>query len=173
MKRYLNRRVKKLNQPSTKLIVSNTLEKILSEKNRHKTSSHPSWVKKLNEPTINFNLETSSYAQITKIVMKMKSSASPCLNDAISIIAFKKCAILRSHLVKIILTAWKEETFPKIWCSGVTVLAHRKDEPGKPENFRPIIFQPVLPKVFTSLICSRLYTFEADNGYIETNTFIV
>ena len=148
MKKYLNCRVKKLNQPSTKLIVSNTLEKILSEKNRHKTSSPPSWVKKLNEPTINVNLETPSYAQITKIIIKMKSSASPCLNDAVSIIAFKKCAILRCHLVKIIQTAWKEETFPKIWRSGVTVLAHKKDEPGKPENFRPIIFRSVLSGIY-------------------------
>ena len=100
--------------------------KILSEKNRHKTFSPASWMKKLNEPTTNFNLETLSYAEITKIIMKMKSSPSPCPNDAICIIAFKKCLILRSHLVKIIQTAWREKTFPKIWRSGVTVLAHKK-----------------------------------------------
>ena len=81
---------------------------------------------KLNEPTINFNLETLSYTEITKIIMKMKPSASPCPNDAICIIAFKRCLILRSHLVKIIQTAWKGKTFPKIWRSGVTVLEHKK-----------------------------------------------
>ena len=35
-------------------------------------------MKKLNEPTINFNLEALSFAEITKIMMKTKSSASPC-----------------------------------------------------------------------------------------------
>ena len=34
--------------------------KILSEKNRHKSFNPPSWMNKLNEPTINFNLETPS-----------------------------------------------------------------------------------------------------------------
>ena len=116
-------------------------------------------MKKLNEPTINFNLETPSYVEITKIIMKMKSSASPCPNDVTSITAFKKCPILRSHLVKIIQTAWKDKTFLKIWRSGVTVLAHKKGDPGKPENFRPITLQPVLSKIFTSLIGNRLYTF--------------
>ena len=143
--------------------------KILFEKNRHKSFNPPSWMKKLNEPTIKFNLETPSYVQITKILMKIKSSASPCPDDVISIITFKKCPVLRSHLVKIIQTAWKEKNFPKIWRSGETVLAHKKDDPGKPENFRPITLQPLLSKIFTSLIRNRLYTFAADNGYIETN----
>ena len=66
-------------------------------------------MKKLNEPTINFNLETPSYVEITKIIMEIKSSASPCPNDTISMIAFKKWPILRSHMVKTIQTAWKEK----------------------------------------------------------------
>ena len=76
-------------------------------------------MKKLNEPVINFNLDMSSYTEITKMIMKMKSPVSPCLNDSISIIAFKECLILRSHLVRIIQTAWKEKTFPEIWHSSV------------------------------------------------------
>ena len=78
---------------------------ILSEKNYHKTFDPPSWVKKLNEPTIKFNIDTPSYAEITKIIMKMKSPALACLNDAMSIIEFKKCPTLRSHLVKITVLA--------------------------------------------------------------------
>ena len=70
--------------------------KILSEKNRHKTFKPLLWMKKLDEPTINFHLETPLYAEITKIIVRMKSSASPCPCDAISIIAIKKCPILRS-----------------------------------------------------------------------------
>ena len=72
--------------------------KILSEKNRHKTFKPLSWMKKLDEPTINFHLETPSYAEITKIIVRMKSSAPPYPYDAISIIAIKKCPILRSDV---------------------------------------------------------------------------
>ena len=53
-------------------------KKLLSEKKRYKTFNPLSWMKKLNEPTINFNLEALSFAEITKIIMKTKSSASPC-----------------------------------------------------------------------------------------------
>ena len=73
------------------------------------------------DPAINFNLEPPTYAEITKIISKMKSSASPCPLDQVGVIAFKKCPILRSHLTKIIQLAWKAKTFPKPWKSGVTV----------------------------------------------------
>ena len=53
--------------------------------------------------------------------MPMKSSASLCLSDAVSIIAFKKCPISRLCLVTIIETAWMGKTFLKIWHSSVTV----------------------------------------------------
>ena len=67
---------------------------ILFEENRHKTFNPPSWTKKLNESTIKFNLETPPYVEVATILMKMKSSVSPCPNDTISIIAFKKYSIL-------------------------------------------------------------------------------
>ena len=63
----------------------------------------------------------------------------------------------------------ERKNFLKIWRSGVTVLAHKKDNLGKPENFRPITLHPVLSKIFTFLIRNRLHTFAVDNGYTETN----
>ena len=94
-------------------------------------------MKKLNKPTRIFNLQTPSYAKKIKIIMKMKSSASPCPNDAISI-------ILQSYNITI--TSGKnnancmesKKTFPKILRSGVIVVAHKNNDPGKPENFSPI-----------------------------------
>ena len=94
------------------------------------------------DPTINFNLKPPTYAEITKIISKMKSSALPCPLDQISVVAFKKCPILCSHLTKIIQLAWKARTFPKLWKSGVTVLAYKKGDPNEPENFYPIALQP-------------------------------
>ena len=82
----------------------------------------------------------------------MKSSTLPCPLDQVSVIAFKKCPILRSHPTKIIQSAWKIRTFPKSWKSGITVLAYNKGDPNEPETFRPITLQPILSKIFTSVI---------------------
>ena len=99
----------------------------------------------------------------------MKSSASLSPLDQISVIAFKKCPILRSHLTKIIQLAWKIRTFPKAWKSSVIVLAYKKGDPNEPENFRPITLQPVSSKTFMSVIRNRLYQFVEKNEYIESN----
>ena len=141
----------------------------LSKKNRQKRFTYPSWMKTFKDPTINFNLEPPTYAKITKIIFKMKPSTSPCPFDQVSVISFKKCPILRSHLTKIIQLTWKVWTFPKAWKSDVTVLAYKKGDPNEPENFRSITPQPVLSKIFTSVIRNRPYQFVGKNEYIESN----
>ena len=73
---------------------------ILFEKNRQKRFTL--WMKTFKDPIIYFNLEPRTYTEITKIICKMKPSASPCLLYQNSVIAFKKCPILRSDLTKII-----------------------------------------------------------------------
>ena len=99
----------------------------------------------------------------------MKSSTSPCLLDQIIVILFKKCPFLRSRLTNILQTAWSTKTFPDVWKSGVTVLAFKKGDTGNPENFPSIVLQPVLSKVFTSIIRNRLFNFASKNKYTETN----
>ena len=126
-------------------------------------------MKTFKDSTINFNLEPPTYTEITQIISKMKSSALPCPLDQVSVISFKKCPILRSHLKKIMQLAWKARTFPKHWKSGVTVLAYKKIDPNEREIFCPIQLQPVLSKIFTSVIPNRLYQFVEKNEYIESN----
>ena len=114
------------------LLTENDCEKyfknILSEKNRRKRFTYTSWMKTFKDPITNFNLEPPTYTEITKIISKMKSSTSPCPVDPVSVIAFKKCPILRSHLTKIIQSAWKIRTFPEAWKSGITVLAYKNQK---------------------------------------------
>ena len=45
----------------------------------------------------------------------------------------------------------------------------QKGSPSDPSNFRPITLEPVLSKVFTSLIRNRIFTFVLDNNFIESN----
>ena len=113
-------------------------------------------MKTFKDPTINFDLELPTYTEITKIISKMKSSASPCPLDQVSVIAFKKWPILRSHLTKIIQLAQKSRKLGNLAQQCQLI---KKGDPDEPENFCPITLQPVLSKVFTSIIRNRLYQF--------------
>ena len=119
-------------------------------------------MQKLDIPSIGFHLEALTYKDIAKIIFKMKSSASPCPLDQISIIVLKKCPYFRTYLWRIISASWTRGYFPTVWKRGITVLAYKKDS-----NFRPITLQPVLSKVFTSILRNRIYDFK--NKYIESN----
>ena len=101
-------------------------------------------MKNFKNPTTDFNMQPHTYAEATKVTMKIKSSASPCPHDQISVIAFQKCPVLCLRLTNIIQTAWRAKTFPDVWKSGVTVLAYKKGDAGNSENFRPITLQLVL-----------------------------
>ena len=105
---------------------------ILSDKICQKRFTSLSWMNKFKDPIINFNLQPPTYTEISKIISKMKSSVSPCPLNQGSVIAFKKCPILCSHLTKIIQLAWKIRNFPKAWKSGVTVLAYKEIDPNEP-----------------------------------------
>ena len=127
----------------------------------------PTWMKALREPPHIFNFEPPSYREVTKVIMRTKSRASPCPLDQISVIPLKKCPYLRTFLWRIISSAWNRVEFPKAWKQGITILAYKKGLGTDPDNFHPITLQPVLSKIFTSIIRNRLYNFE--NKHIESN----
>ena len=128
-------------------------------KSKKSDNTFPSWFRNLNEPTEEFNLEPPSYQEVTKIIKKMKSSGSPCPYDQVSIIVLKKCPILRTALHRIIKYCWKNDTFPTEWKYAFTVLIYKRESNKEPSNFRPITLQPVLAKVYSSVIRNRMYTF--------------
>ena len=74
----------------------------LQGKHRCKQFDPPSWVKDLKDPKFDFNLEASSYQEISSIVHKTKASASPCPLDQLSILILKNCSILRKYAWEII-----------------------------------------------------------------------
>ena len=162
-KKYLSRVKIELNQTLTNKTVT------MSEKNRSTEYSTFSWMQKLDIPSIGFHLEAPTYKEITKIIFKMKLSASPCPLDQVSIIVLKKCPYLRTYLWRIISALWTRGDFPTLWKRGITVLAYKNDSNKGPSNFRPITLQPVLSKVFTSILRNRIYDFSYKNKYIESN----
>ena len=75
----------------------------------------PSWIPKLSDPTIQFDLEPPTYHQVTNTIRKMKASGSPCPLDQISIISFKRCPFLRSYLTNLIHAVWSSGSIPSEW----------------------------------------------------------
>ena len=142
---------------------------IFFEKIKNRTFNLPTWLKPFPVASCNFDSECPTYQEITKIIRKMKSSGSPCPIDQISIIPFKRCRILRTQLWRILSKCWCEKYIPAIWKRAVAVLIYKNDSPDNPANFRPIVLEPVMLKVFTSVIRKKIFKFVRDNNYIETN----
>ena len=139
------------------------------EKHVNKSFSPPVWMKKLNQPSKEFDLSPPSYREIVSIIRKMKSSGSPCPFDQISVIVLKRCPIVRTMIWKIIEKSWEIGKVPTVWKNGLTVLIHKNGVNTDPGNFRPITLEPVLCKVFTSWMRNRIYKHLCENEYIETN----
>ena len=97
----------------------------------------------------------------------MKTSGSPCPQDQLSIICFKRCPFLRTYLSEIIRTAWSTGSVPNEWKRACTILIHKKENANDPANFRPITLQSVPLKVFTSCLRNAIFNFLSANNYIE------
>ena len=97
----------------------------------------------------------------------MKSSASLCPLDQLSIICFKRCPYLRSYLTNIIHESWKSQAVPTTWKKACTILIHKKGNTSDLSHFRLITLQSVPVKVFTSCLRSDIFTFLSQNNYSE------
>ena len=135
----------------------------------NKTFNISSWIPKFNAPTSPFNLDPSTYNEITNVIRKMKPSGSPCPLDQISVISLKRCPYLRTYLTEIIQTSWSSGAVPSEWKKACTILIHKKDETDNPANFRPITLESVSLKVFTSCLRNKIFDFLSENNYIEHN----
>jgi hypothetical protein len=76
---------------------------------------------------------------------------------------------LRTYLTEIIQAAWSSGSVPSEWKKACTILIHKKEETDNPANFRPITLESVPLKVFTSCLRNKIFTFLAENNYIEHN----
>ena len=97
----------------------------------------------------------------------MKASGSPCPLDQVSVICLKRCPYLRTYLTAIVVEIWKSGHIPVMWKKAVSILIHKKGDSDKPENFCPTTLEPVLLKVFTSLLRDRIYGLLQENNYIK------
>ena len=141
--------------------------KTLSQPLRSAGFSLPHWIPTLSPPTVSFDDSPPSYREITRIINKCKSSASPCPFDQISAIMLKNCPILRTLLHSLMVQCWLQKDVPSCWKTSMTILIYKKGDEADPANFRPITLQLLLYKILSSLYRNRLHAFLAANGYID------
>ena len=73
----------------------------------------PSWIPRFKEPEHSFDTSIPTYAEITRIIRKIKSKGSPCPLDQILIILFKRSPYVRSYITSIIQKFGKKGKFLK------------------------------------------------------------
>ena len=89
------------------------IKSVLAKFNTNKIFQIPSWIQALPDPVTEFDLQPQTYQQITNIIRKMKTSGSPSPLDQISIICFKRCPCLQTHLTELIQAVSLTETVPE------------------------------------------------------------
>ena len=128
-----------------------------------------SWIPKLSDPTVHFDLEPPTYRQVTNIIRRMKTSGSPCPLDQLSMICFKRCPFLRTYLTVVIRCVWSSKSVPAEWKKACSILFHKKGDTNDPSNFRPITLETAPLKVFTSCLRNSMFSFLKANNFIEHN----
>ena len=103
----------------------------------------PSWIPRFKEPEHSFDTSVPIYAEITRIIRKIKSKGSSCPLDQISIILFKRSPYAQSYITSVIQKIWEKGKVPKTWKKAVTVLIYKSGETDIPSNFRPITLEIV------------------------------
>ena len=93
--------------------------------NYMKVFTIPSWISKLKEPNIPFNLSLPSYQENTQIIKHIKSSSSPCpYIDNL----FQMMSVLKIIYIKYL--HWnRSNRFPAHWTKAATILIHKKHDP--------------------------------------------
>ena len=145
----------------------NYFKKTLCSINPNKLFHIPSWIPKLSDPILNFDLQPPTFRQVTNIIRRMKASGSPCPLDQLSIICFKRCPFLRTYLTEVIRSVWSSKSVPAEWKKACSILIHKKGNTSDPSNFRPITLETIPLKVFTSCLRNAMFSFLTANNFIE------
>ena len=99
----------------------------------------------------------------------MKASGSPCALDQISIICFNKGSIIRSFVLEICKEVIRRISMPGSWHRAATILIYKRGDKSGPSGFRPLTLEPVMLKIFTSLLRDSVFEFLQRNNYIEAS----
>ena len=58
---------------------------------------------------------------------------------------------------------------PRSWQRAATILIYKRGDKSDPSGFRPLTLEPVMLRIFTSLLRDRVFEFLQRNKYIEAS----
>ena len=146
-----------------------SFSKSLLNESKTKTFQIPSWIPSFSSPNKKFDINPPTYAGISPIIKRMKTSGSPCPLDQIYIICHKRCPYLRSNLTTIIAEIWKKKVIPPTCKKAITILIYKKGSTDNLGNFLPITLETVTPKILTSALRNKVFQLLSSDNYIESN----
>ena len=143
--------------------------KTLTATHQNKLFRIPSWIPRLCDHQLQFDLDPPSYQQVTAIIRKMKASGSPCPLTQVSInISFKRCAYLRTYLTELIRAVWQSGSISSEWKKPAIYLFIKKAL-NHSLKFPTNHIESIPLKVFTSCLRNAMYSFLTANNFIEHN----
>ena len=101
--------------------------------------------------------------QLKRVLFSIPNKSSQ-IDDDIPVNIFKlSFDIIGRYLLRIINTSFATESVPRSWKQAVVIPLHKKDDPSKAANFRPITLVPVICKIVEKLVHEQLTTYLTDN----------
>ena len=112
---------------------------------------------------------TASPILPTEIELRLKNTHDSAPGqDHLIYSTIKKFDTSYKILAELFNTCIRLQVIPDSWKSSVTILIHKKNESDNPANFRPIVLQSVLYKVFTGVMAKRIRQWADNNNIISS-----
>ena len=97
----------------------------------------PSWIPLFPPPEKTLDSNPPTYAEISQIIKRMKTSESPCPLDQISNTCYKRCSYLLSYLTAIIAEILEKNVIPPTWKKVITILIYKKGSTTQLSSHQP------------------------------------
>ena len=126
----------------------------------------PNWMKQKHSVQSKIEMNEITVEQIKKLLINKKSFSAPG-PDSIPYIVWKKCVSTHKYIAALFNKINHVGIYPNAWKQANSILIYKKNEPDKPENFRPISLTSCLSKLYTSILSDASIKHMIDNKYLS------
>jgi hypothetical protein len=109
--------------------------------------------------------------ELRHAVFSQKNSKSPGNDNLIAEIFKTSFEIIHPFLLKFYNHIFENNIYPKYWAEGVIVPIFKGGDPNSTKNFRGIILNNILAKIYSKLLNNRLTKWSIANNKIIDNQF--
>ena len=122
--------------------------------------------------TVFENLDKNiTISEIESAIKKLKAGKS-CAEDGLVNELFMKCSnVLLPLLYRLFNKILNCGHFPAAWATGCIIPIFKKGDSNDPNNYRGITIVSCLGKLFTSILCNRIFEWNSENDVITDAQF--